>query len=325
MNALVQHEQRAIGAVHSFEDMERMAAVLASSGLFGVKNQTQALALMLVSQAEGEHPMSVAGDYDIIQGKGTRKTHSVLARFQAMGGKVEWHELTHVKADATFSHPKGGSLRLDWTIEQAKTAGLTGKDNWKGYARAMLRARLIAEGVRAVYPAAIGGWQVPEEAMGPQLGDAEPPPPTIKHMGAAEVVQPVAEKPAAGPAAEKPAAEAEATTTALPAFPQEAFDKNLPIWRKAVAKLPVSEVLARAQAANPDHAFTEEQKAVILSLKSKETGPTFAAVADAIVKASDLEALALAGDLILAITDEAQRADLQAKYDEREHALSVEG
>lgn len=317
MNALASQESRAVGAVHSFEDMERMAAVLAQSGLFGVKNATQALALMLVSQAEGEHPMSVAGDYDIIQGKGTRKTHSVLARFQAMGGKVEWHELTHVKADATFSHPKGGSLRLDWTIEQAKNAGLTGKDNWKGYARAMLRARLIAEGVRAVYPAAIGGWQVPEEAMGPQLGDAEPPPPTIKHMGAAEVVQP-----AAGPAVEKPA---EAEATALPAFPQEAFDKNLPIWRKAVAKLPVAEVLARAQAANPDHAFTEEQKAVILSLKSKDAGPTFASVADAIVKAADLDALALAGDLILGITDEAQRADLQSKYDARERDLTAEG
>lgn len=202
MNALVQHEARAIGApVHSFEDMERMANVLAQSGLFGVKNATQALALMLVSQAEGEHPMSVAGDYDIIQGKGTRKTHSVLARFQAMGGKVEWHELSHTRAEATFSHPKGGSLRIDWTIEQAKQAGLTGKDNWKGYARAMLRARLIAEGVRAVYPAAIGGWQVPEEAMGPQL-DA---PPTEKHMGAADVVGAPPPPPPAPKTEEKPA------------------------------------------------------------------------------------------------------------------------
>jgi hypothetical protein len=187
VNALVTHESRAVSAAHSFNEMELMADVMAQSGLFGVKNATQALALMLVAQAEGEHPMSVAGDYDIIQGKGTRKTHSVLARFQAMGGKVDWHELSHTRAEATFSHPKGGSLRLDWTIEQAKQAKLTGKDNWQGYARAMLRARLIAEGVRAVFPAAIGGWQVPEEAMGPQL-DA----PTERHLGPADVVQPPA-------------------------------------------------------------------------------------------------------------------------------------
>lgn len=254
MNALVQQESRAVGTVHSFDDMERMAHVLAQSGLFGVKNPTQALALMLVAQAEGEHPASVAQDYDIIQGKGSRKTHSVLARFQAMGGKLEWHELSHTRAEATFSHPKGGSLRIDWTIEQAKNAGLVGKDNWKGYARAMLRARLIAEGVRAVYPAAIGGWQVPEEAMGPQLdADAPPaPPPTVKHMGAAEMVEP-----AAAPAADT-----------RPPFPQEDFDRNLPVWTKAANRLPAADVLARAEAANPDFAFTEQQKSTILSLKA---------------------------------------------------------
>jgi len=203
MNALVQHESHAISApVHSFDDMDRMADVLAQSGLFGVKNKTQAMALMLVAQAEGEHPMSVATDYDIIQGKGTRKTHSVLARFQAMGGKIDWHELTDLRAEATFSHPKGGALRLEWTFDMAKKAGLTNKDNWKSYARAMLRARLIAEGVRAVYPAAIGGWQVPEEAMGPQL---DTPPPTERHMGAADVVGAPPPPPPAPKTEDKPA------------------------------------------------------------------------------------------------------------------------
>lgn len=303
MNALVQHESRAVGAVHSFDEMERMAAVMAQSGLFGVKNQTQALALMLVAQAEGEHPMSVAGDYDIIQGKGTRKTHSVLARFQAMGGKVDWHELTHTRAEATFSHPKGGSLRLDWTIEQATQAGLTGKDNWKGYARAMLRARLIAEGVRAVYPAAIGGWQVPEEAMGPQL-DEPAAAPTVKHMGAAEVVQPAADT---------------APADTRPAFPDDAFAKGLPVWTKAAAKLPVAEVLARAEAANPDHAFTEQQKATILSLKkpgSDAPAVTYAQVNDAMRAARTPDKLNEAAALIAAVPEEAQREELKIVYDE---------
>ena len=303
MNALVTHEARAISApAYSFDEKRQMAECLAQSGLFGVKNPVQALALMLVAEAEGEHPASIAQDYDIIQGKGTRKTHSVLARFQAMGGKVEWHELSHTRAEATFSHPKGGALRIDWTIEQAKQAKLTGKDNWQGYARAMLRARLIAEGVRAVYPAAIGGWQVPEEAQGPQLDDAPAaPPPTVKHMGAAEVVEPKPEP-------------------ALPDYPQAEFDKYLPTWRKAAAKLPVAEVLARAQAAAPTFAFTEQQKATILSLKA-ESAPTFATVADAIAKAKDHDALAAAGDLIRGIPDEAQRTELQAKWEARNAEL----
>lgn len=152
-------------AIYALKDMQTMAEAVAKSGLFGMKSADQALALMLVAQSENQHPATITQDYDIIQGKACRKTHSVMARFQQMGGKVEWHALTDSIADATFSHPAGGSLRIEWTIEQAKRAGLTGKDNWKNYPRAMLRARVIAEGVRAVYPAAIGGMMIAEEAQ----------------------------------------------------------------------------------------------------------------------------------------------------------------
>lgn len=148
-----------------YQDVQSMAEAMARSGLFGMKTSDQALALMLVAQAEGQHPATIAQDYDIIQGRAARKTHSVLARFQAAGGKVEWQELTETAAVAVFSHPQGGSLRMAWSIEQARKAGLTNKDNWKNYPRAMLRARCIAEGVRAVYPGAIGGLLVSEEAQ----------------------------------------------------------------------------------------------------------------------------------------------------------------
>lgn len=173
-----------MNALIPFNDLQQMGMALAKSGLFGMKSPEQAIALMLVAQAEGQHPATIAQDYDIIQGKATRKTHSVMARFQAAGGSVNWHSLTAEIADATFSHPQGGSLRMVWTFEQARKAGLTGKDNWKNYPRAMLRARCIAEGVRAVYPAAIGGMLVAEEAQ-----DMAPQHSTSKHMGAAEVVQ----------------------------------------------------------------------------------------------------------------------------------------
>ena len=157
-----------------FNEVQGMAAAIAKSGLFGMKTPDQALALMLVAQAEGQHPATITQDYDIIQGRAARKTHSVLARFQQMGGSVEWHELTDKVADATFSHKAGGSLRMTWTIEQAKSAGLTGKDNWRNYPRAMLRARCIAEGIRAVYPAALGGMLVSEEAQDLNGFDAPP-------------------------------------------------------------------------------------------------------------------------------------------------------
>lgn len=174
-------------------DVERMAAAVAASGLFGLKSPQQAIALMLVAQAEGLHPATAAQDYDIIQGRAARKTHSVLARFQQSGGSVQWHELTDQTAEATFSHPAGGSLRIAWTFAQAQKAGLTNKDNWRNYPRAMLRARCIAEGVRAVYPAAIGGSLVAEEAqdLPPRTAGPAVVAPTAVEM--VEEVMPVAE------------------------------------------------------------------------------------------------------------------------------------
>ena len=152
-------------ALVTLTDMERMAEAVARSGLFGMKTPDQALALMLTAQAEGQHPATITQDYDIIQGRAARKTHSVMARFQQAGGTVQWHALTDEIADATFSHPSGGSVRIDWTMQRASNAKLTGKDNWRSYPRAMLRARCIAEGIRTVWPAAIGGYLVTEEAQ----------------------------------------------------------------------------------------------------------------------------------------------------------------
>lgn len=168
-----------------FSDMMKMADAVAKSGLFGMKTADQALALMLTAQAEGQHPATITQDYDIIQGRAARKTNSVLARFQQAGGSVEWHCLTNAKADATFTPPPsaGKPVRMDWTIEQATKIGLTGKDNWQKYPRAMLRARCIAEGIRAVFPAAIGGMLLAEEA---QDLDAQPE----KTVGSGTVAMP---------------------------------------------------------------------------------------------------------------------------------------
>lgn len=165
-----------------FKELESMASYIVRSKLFGAKDESQAMSLMLLAQAEGCHPMTAIQDFDVVQGRPARKTHSILARFQAAGGSVVWEEINGLHACGTFTHKQGGSLRVEWTIEQAKKAGLTNKDNWRNYPQAMLRARCIAEGVRAVFPGAIGGMLTVEEAQ-----DLAPTP-TAKNMGQAEVV-----------------------------------------------------------------------------------------------------------------------------------------
>ena len=77
---------------HQVSDMERMAKAFAASKLFGVQNADQALALMLVAQAEGRHPASAAQDYNIIQGRPAKKADAMLRDFLSAGGKVEWRD-----------------------------------------------------------------------------------------------------------------------------------------------------------------------------------------------------------------------------------------
>ena len=158
-------QEKRMNAVVTFNEMESMAAHIVRSKLFGAKDESQAISLMLLAQAEGMHPMAAIQDFDIVQGRPARKTHSILARFQSAGGSVIWEEVNGLRACGVFSHKQGGSLRVQWTFEQAKRVGLTGKDNWKNYPQAMLRARCIAEGIRAVFPGAIGGMLSVEEAQ----------------------------------------------------------------------------------------------------------------------------------------------------------------
>lgn len=155
-----------VPVVYSMSDMERMAQSIVKSGLFGVKSVDQAITLMLVAQAENLHPATAARDYHVIQGRPALKADAMLARFQQAGGKVEWESYTDAKVSGNFSHPQSPKpVLIEWTIEMAKKIGLANKDNWKNYPRAMLRARVISEGVRTCYPAIATGIYTPEEVM----------------------------------------------------------------------------------------------------------------------------------------------------------------
>jgi hypothetical protein len=146
-------------------DIERMASAVAASKLFGVTSKEQAMSLMLIAQAEGTHPALAARDYHIIQGRPALKSDAMLARFQAAGGRVEWHDYTDAKVSATFSHPSGGSATIDWDIKRATNAQLGGKDMWRKFPRQMLRARVISEGIRTVFPGVVSGFYAPEEVV----------------------------------------------------------------------------------------------------------------------------------------------------------------
>lgn len=152
-------------------DLERMAHAFAKSKLFGAKTADEALSLMLIAQAEGMHPASAARDYHIIEGKASKKAEAMLRDFLKVGGRVEWHALDDLHADATFSHPQGGTVRITWDMKRVEAAQIKNMAMYKKYPRAMLRSRTVSEGVRTVCPLATGGMYTPEEAIEPSDGE----------------------------------------------------------------------------------------------------------------------------------------------------------
>ena len=163
-------------------DIQQMAEVAAKSRMFGFKNSEEAMAIMLLCQAENLHPAIAMRDFHIIQGRPALKADAMLARFQQAGGSVQWKDYTDEKVTGVFSHPSGGSLEVSWSLAQAKSIGIANKDNWKNYPRAMLRARCVSEGIRSVYPGCVVGVYTPEE-----IQDFKPSKPI--DMGIAERVE----------------------------------------------------------------------------------------------------------------------------------------
>lgn len=161
-------------AAMPLDAMRQLAESVAKSRLFGITTPDQALTLMAIAQAEGRHPALAARDYHIINGSPSKKAEAMARDFLSAGGRIEWHRLDDEVAEATFSHPAGGSARIQWDQARVTRAGLAG-GNHKRYPRQMLRSRVVSEGVRTVWPMATSGMYVPEEVaeFGPRR-EAEP-------------------------------------------------------------------------------------------------------------------------------------------------------
>lgn len=149
----------------ALQEVRTLATSSFKSGLFGIKNQEQAFTLMIIAQSEGVHPIRAMQMYDIIQGRPALKSTEVLTRFQKSGGKVKWIETTATKAKALFIHEVGGEVEHEYTIEDAKLANLTSKDNWKTRPKEMLRARCISGGIRMLYPACLNNMYSTDEVV----------------------------------------------------------------------------------------------------------------------------------------------------------------
>lgn len=144
-----------------------LAESMNNSGVFGIKSKDMAFCYLMTCDAMNVHPALLHLKYHIMKdGKLAKKDSAVLSDFLESGGKVEFTIYNDSECEGVFSHPKGATIPpIKWTLEAAKKAGLLEKQDtaWLKYPRAMLKARVIAEGVRLCYPQALNGMYTQTE------------------------------------------------------------------------------------------------------------------------------------------------------------------
>lgn len=152
---------------NGFELIQRQASALYSSGYFGdVQSKAQAIVKVMAGAELGLPPFASMTGIHIIQGKPVLGANLIatlvkndprydyrIDQCTDTGCMIEWRENGRTVGVSTF------------TIEEARDAKLTGKDNWKKYPSDMLFARAISRGARRFAPGIFGGSPVytPEE------------------------------------------------------------------------------------------------------------------------------------------------------------------
>jgi hypothetical protein len=153
MNEIIKNDNNFL----NFNEMKEASEIISASGLFpAYDSPAKIMTLMLLCKSEKCDPLKATMRYDLINGKPSKKSQAMLEDFINAGGKVNWIETNGKIAKAEFIAPNESNITESFTIEEAKNAGLTLRDNWKKYPKLMLRARCISSALRAIYPVSTG-------------------------------------------------------------------------------------------------------------------------------------------------------------------------
>lgn len=154
----------------TFEQVDALARRLAESDLLpkALKGKPADVAIILLTGIEfGLQPMAAIRGINVIEGKASLSADLLSGVVQQKTNVCEYFRMvTCADTIATFEtkrHGHGEAVKLSYTIEQARNAGLVGRDNWKKYPADMLAARCISRLAKRVYPDITQGCYVPDE------------------------------------------------------------------------------------------------------------------------------------------------------------------
>jgi hypothetical protein len=136
----------------SIESLFKLAEPLVKSGFLPdyIKTPGQAVAIIMAGREMGVQPMQALRSINLVKGKITINADLQLALFVRDGGQFKWLQDDLYGAKIWLRHPTGSEYTSPFSQQDAKTAGLWGKNTWALYPRPMMRARAITAGLKAV-------------------------------------------------------------------------------------------------------------------------------------------------------------------------------
>ena len=143
----------------------------------GLRGKPEAvMAAMLQGHEVGLPPMMSLSKIAVINGRPSMASEAMRALVLSHGHEIWFDEKNTTKVTVCGSRAGSDRVsRVTWTMDDAKRAGLAGKDGWRKYPRAYLTARATSELCRDIFADVLGGVSyTPEEVEDLEVIDLDP-------------------------------------------------------------------------------------------------------------------------------------------------------
>jgi len=159
----------------SWQAMKSQAVDLVRSGMLpaAIKKPEQALVIMQKGAELGIPPMQAFSHIHVISGKPTMSAELMMSMILTKCPEAKINILKYNNEAVSYeaSRPNWKPVIFEFTIEDAKLAGLLSNPTWKKYPRAMLRSRCVSEMARAMFADCLSGVSYTAEELGAPVNE----------------------------------------------------------------------------------------------------------------------------------------------------------
>jgi hypothetical protein len=175
----LQAHSSTLPAANEWSTMLSMAETLVASGLLPrhITKPAAAVAIIQKGKEIGVPPMHALSNIFVVEGKPTCSAELMLALVYRDHGDNAIQIVETDNQHCLVAYRRRGwkeQSTYSFTMQDAATAGVAGKQTWKSYPAAMLRARCISAVARMAFPDSIAGMFVPEELGAEVTEDGTP-------------------------------------------------------------------------------------------------------------------------------------------------------